>query len=140
MSTGLKAYRKTLHSTFDIKIHIVFVTKYRKEVLTGEHLIYLEEVVKNVVATCNSVLVEFNGETDHIHMIVSIPPRVSVSYIVNILKSVTSRLLRKKYDVFKKEYWGVGIGLWNRSYFAASVGDVNLATIIEYIANQERPT
>jgi len=135
----MKGYRKTLHSVFDIKVHIVFVTKYRREVLTDDHLKDLELIINNICDTYNTVLIEFNGEADHIHMILSIPPRIAVSNIVNVLKSVTSRMLRKKYDIFKTVYWGSNVALWTRSYFVASVGEVSLDTLKKYIKNQNRP-
>ena len=135
----MKGYRKTAHAVFDIKVHIIFVTKYRKQVLTDEHLIVTERVISNMCKIYNSILVEFNGESDHIHMIVSLPPRVSVAYLVNVFKSVSSRELRKRYAIFRKEYWGENVALWSRSYFVASVGEVSLDTLKKYINEQNRP-
>lgn len=82
-------------------------------------------------------LVEFDGEDDHVHLLVTYPPKVALSTLVNSLKGVSSRLLRKKFPPIVKRYWkGV---LWSPSYFAASCAGAPLSIIKQYIENQRTP-
>lgn len=75
---------------------MVFVTKYRRDVYSERVLIDLEEIFKNVCLDFESELIEFNGEHDHVHLLINYPPKVAVSNMVNSLKGVSSRLIRKK--------------------------------------------
>ena len=82
-------------------------------------------------------LKEFNGEGDHVHLVVNYPPKYSVSALVNSLKGVSSRLLRTEYQNLRGKYWkGV---LWSPSYFAGSCGGASLDILKSYIENQNRP-
>ncbi|SIN95164.1 Transposase IS200 like [Nitrosomonas cryotolerans ATCC 49181] len=81
---------------FNLHVHLVFVTKYRRDVFSGRVLIDLEEIFKNVCLDFEAELVEFNGEHDHIHLLVNYPPKIAISNLVNSLKGVSSRLIRKK--------------------------------------------
>jgi putative transposase len=99
----------------------------------------MKEVFENVCKKMDCELVEFNGEADHVHLLIEYLPRLALSKIVNSLKGVSSRILRKKYSVFKKEYWGDNVSLWSRSYFVASVGGAPIEILKEYIENQKAP-
>ena len=82
--------------------------------------------------------VEFNGETDHIHLLVHYPPKIALSRLVGSLKGVSARLLRKEFpDHIRRYLWGQHF--WSPSYFAASCGGAPLAAIAEYITHQKRP-
>ena len=117
-------------------IHLVFVTKYRREVFTNEILEDLRSVFSNVCTDFESALVEFNGEDDHVHLLVNYPPKVSVSKLVNSLKGVSSYLIRKKhYPSIQKKLWGTA--LWSPSYFAGSCGGAPIAIIRQYIEQQK---
>ena len=83
-------------------------------------------------------LVEFNGESEHVHLLVNFPPKVSVSKLVNSLKGVSSRRLRSEFPELRHHYWRAK-RLWNGSYFAGSVGGASLEVLREYIENQARP-
>ena len=83
--------RKGRHCVYDLHAHLVFVTKYRHDVFTGEHLKALERIFSDVCASFDCRLEEFNGETDHVHLLVSFPPTVELSRLVNSLKGVSSR-------------------------------------------------
>lgn len=123
---------------FDLKVHLVFVTKYRKGCLDIKALSRLEEIFKLVCADFDSELLEFNGEVDHVHLLVSIPSKHSVSTIVNSLKGVSSRLLRAERQDIR---WGwFKNALWSRSYYAGSCGGASLTQLQHYIASQQRPT
>ena len=82
-------------------------------------------------------LVEFNGEKDHVHLLINYPPKISVSRLVNSLKGVSSRCLKTYFPEFKKYYWKNA--LWSPSYFAGSCGGAPLNLIKEYIQSQETP-
>ncbi|MDJ0570229.1 MAG: IS200/IS605 family transposase [Pleurocapsa sp. MO_192.B19] len=125
------------HCVFKLHVHLVFVTKYRKKVFTDEILKELEVIFKDVCKNFETELVEMNGETEHIHLLLNYPPKVSISKLVNSLKGVSSRLIRKQHPELKKSYWKGG--LWSPSYFASSCGGAPLSIIKQYIQEQTRP-
>ena len=122
------------HCVFKLHVHLVFVTKYRKQVFNDEILKDLEIIFKDVCQNFETELIEMNGETEHIHLLLNYPPKVSVSKLVNSLKGVSSRLIRKKHPELKKSYWKGG--LWSPSYFASSCGGAPLSIIKQYIEQQ----
>lgn len=101
-------------------------------------LLTLKEVFDSVCKDFEAELVEFDGEFDHVHLLVNYPPKVSISKLVNSLKGVSSRLLRKAHPEIASKYWkGV---LWSPSYFASSCGGAPISIIKQYIENQKTPT
>jgi putative transposase len=119
-------------------VHLVFTTKYRHGALTDAILTRCEEIMRNVCVDFGAELREFNGEDDHVHLLVHYPPSVAVSKLVNSLKGVSSRYLRQEHGTHLRRYlWGDH--LWSPSYFAGSCGGAPLAVIKEYIENQKRP-
>ena len=118
--------------------HLVFVTKYRHKVFSTRHLSRMQEVMEEVCADFGVQLAEFNGEADHVHLLVNFPPTVQLSKLVNSLKGVSSRLLRKEFPELEKHYWRAR-RLWAGSYFAGSVGGAPLSVLCQYIESQERP-
>ena len=131
--------KSTRHAKYLLHAHLVFTPKYRKKIFKKEHLETMKEAFENVAEKMGFEIVEFNGEADHVHLLIEYPPRLALSKIVNSLKGVSSRVLRKKYPVFKKEYWGDNVSLWSRSYFVASVGGAPIEILKEYIENQKAP-
>jgi putative transposase len=93
---------KTRYAVFRLKYHVVFVTKYRKKVLTKEVRDYLEEILLDIAKRLNIKILEFNGEEDHVHILLSMLPRHTPSAIINILKGISSRKLRKRFPFLKK--------------------------------------
>ncbi|PWG66790.1 IS200/IS605 family transposase [Bifidobacterium callitrichidarum] len=130
--------RKGRHCLYDLKAHLVFVTKYRYNVFTDEHLKRMEKIMRDVCSDFGCELVEFNGETDHVHLIVSYPPTTQLSTLINSLKGVSSRLLRKEYPDLRKRYWN-NTKLWSPSYYAGSYGGTTTEQIKQYAQNQNRP-
>ena len=119
-------------------VHLVFVTKYRREVFTKEILNDLQVIFAQTCLDFEAELVEFDGEDDHVHLLVNYPPKVAVSNLVNSLKGVSSRLVRKKnYPSIQKKLWGNA--LWSPSYFAGSCGGAPIAVIRQYIEQQQTP-
>ncbi len=93
------------HCVFMIHAHLVFVTKYRGRIFNTEHLDSLETLFRRVCADFESELVEFNGETDHVHLLVNYPPKVTLSKLVNSLKGVSSRRLKRLHPELVKPGW-----------------------------------
>ncbi len=133
-STDIRTGR---HCLFKLHVHLVFVTKYRKKVFTNEILKDLEAIFKDVAHDFETELIEMNGETEHVHLLLNYPPKVSISKLVNSLKGVSSRLIRKQHPELAKYYWKGG--LWSPSYFAGSCGGAPLSIIKKYIDQQSRP-
>ena len=129
--------RKNRNCVFLLHAHLVFVTKYRKPVFLEKHLQYLEENFKYICSCFECELVEFNGESDHIHLLLNFPPKVAVSKLVNSLKGVSSRRLKQNFPSLHKYYYKGK--LWSPSYYAGSVGGAPLETLKKYIENQNRP-
>ena len=121
-----------------IHAHLVFVTKYRGRIFNTEHLDSLETLFRRVCADFESELVEFNGETDHVHLLVNYPPKVALSKLVNSLKGVSSRRLKRLHPVLVKPAY-LKNALWSPSYFAGSVGGAPLSMVKQYIEQQSRP-
>ncbi|KND30590.1 hypothetical protein IQ63_28590 [Streptomyces acidiscabies] len=117
---------------------MVFVTKYRRGVFTDDMLTRCEEVMRDVCAGFEAELREFNGEADHVHLLVHYPPKVALSKLVNSLKGVSSRYLRQEYTGTMNRAITHG-RLWAPSYFAGSCGGAPLQTVKDYIENQKRP-
>ena len=118
--------------------HLVFVTKYRRDVFTKAILNDLQEIFASVCADFEAELVAFDGEDDHVHLLVNYPPKVAISKLVNSLKGISSLLIRKKnYPNIKKKLWKGA--LWSPSYFAGSCGGAPIEIIRQYIEQQQTP-
>lgn len=126
--------RRERNSVSDLKVHLVCVTKYRKNVLTSEGLKLIKDSFETVAKKMNFKILEFNGETDHIHVAIEYPPKLSVSQIVNHLKGVSSRLYGAA--GYKKPH---KTSLWSPSYFVASVGGAPLEILKLYIQGGKSP-
>jgi putative transposase len=112
--------------------------KDRRGVFTDEILTRCEDIMIEVCDSFGAELVEFNGDSDHVRLLVHYPPKVALSTLVNSLKGVSARLLRKQYPTHLRKYLRGG-HLWSPSYFAASCGGAPLTIIKEYIDNQKHP-
>ena len=116
---------------------MVFVTKYRRGVFSERILKLLKEVFTKVCNDFEAELVEFDGEDDHVHLLINYPPKVQISKLANSLKGVSSRLVRKKdYPEIRKKLWGSK--LWTPSYFAGSCGGAPIGVIKAYIEEQRK--
>ena len=121
-----------------LHVHSAFVTRYRRGVLDDDMLGFCERVMRKVCDDFGAVLREFNGEHDHVHLLVEYPPKVSVSALVNSLKGVSARMLRSEYTG-RVNRVRVNGHFWSPSYFAASCGGAPLSIIRQYIEQQQRP-
>lgn len=119
-------------------VHLVFVAKYRRKIFTKQILDELSIIFTDICTDFEARLVEFEGEGDHVHLLVEYPPKITVSKLVNSLKGVSSRLIRKKrYPSILNALWGGS--LWSPSYFAGACGGAPLAVIRQYIEQQQTP-
>ena len=128
-------YRKGKHCVYVCDYHVVIATKYRRKIFNKGILEYFRYKLKEIGEYYPEIVVkEMNGEEDHIHMLVSIPPKMAVAQVVNIVKSNTSRWLKKKFEFLKKVYRGTD-GIWSEGYFVSTVW-INEEIIKAYIQNQ----
>ena len=131
----MENYRKSAHCTYDIKYHLVWITKYRKPAITGKIAERTRELLRG---TCKENEVEIlagHVSKDHVHMLVPVPPHLSASKLVQYLKGYSSRKLQMEYKELDQQFWGRH--LWARGYFVASSGNVTDDVIAEYIKNQD---
>ncbi len=133
------SYRKTAHSVYDLKYHVVWVTKYRKPILQGQVALRVRELIRQTCATMDVYILKGHVSTDHLHLLVSVPPQVAVSELVQRLKGRTGRRLPEEFGELKRQYWGRH--LWARGYFAVSTGNVTDEIIKQYIeSHKDFPT
>ena len=126
------------HCVFMMHVHLVFVTKYRRNVFTKEVVQSLQAIFASVCNDFEAELIECDGEQDHIHLLVNYPPKMSVAKLVNSLKGVSSRMIRRQnIKSIKDQLWGGA--LWSPSYFAGSCGGAPISVIRQYIEQQETP-
>lgn len=129
--------RSGRHCVFTLHVHLVFVTKYRKPVFRKKHLDDMRALFARICQDFGAVLVEMDGEKDHVHLLVNYMPKTSVSRLVNSLKGVSSRILKKNHPDLRRFYWKNA--LWSPSYFAASCGGAPIEIIKQYIEQQKTP-
>ena len=126
------------HCVFLLHAHLVFVTKYRYGVFTESILDDLKEIFASVCRDFEAELIEFDGEEDYVHLLVVYPPKVAISSLVNSLKGVSGRLIRRKgYPPIQKKLWGGP--LWPPGYFAGSCGGAPISVLRQYIEDQRTP-
>jgi putative transposase len=130
----MQDFRTGRHVVYALHVHLVFVTKYRREVLSALAIGDLSRIFAKVCKDFDAELIECNGEDDHVHLLVNYPPKVALSNLVNSLKGVSSRRLREdRPEVSGRYRQGV---LWSPSYFAASCGGASLSVISQYVRSQ----
>ena len=130
-------YRKTSHSVYDIKYHVVWITKYRKPVLSREIGKRVRDLTRVICTSLDVEIVKGHVSREHVHLLVSVPPYIAVSKLVQRIKGVTSRKLLQENKGLNKAFWGRH--LWSRGYFVASTGNVTEEVIASYIEEQGRP-
>ena len=128
-------YYKNRHSCFLLSYHLVLVTKYRRPVLDGgvKDLVY--STIQEVLKERNCILMEINGEADHIHVLFDADPEVNLLDLVRVIKTKTSRFARSRCkEQVSKFYWKPVF--WSDSYFVTTVGDNSRQVVQEYIKHQ----
>ena len=123
------------HSKYDIKYHVVWITKYRYKIITPEIGKRLKELLIQGCTSRGIVVVKGHIDTDHVHLLLSCPPSLAPSKIVQYLKGRSSHILQDEYPQLKKRYWGQH--LWGRGYFCATIGVITEEMIKEYIERHD---
>ena len=131
--------RRGRHCVFLMHVHLVFVTKYRRKIFDQDAIEKWRGYFASVCADFDVERVEMDGERDQVHLLINYPPKLAISNLVNSLKGVSSRLLRRdRPDIAQRDYYkGV---LWSPSYFAGSCGGAPISIICQYIEQQETPS
>ena len=127
-------YRRSAHAMYDIKYHVIWVTKYRYKVMRGRVAERARELIRQICQSREVVIVRGAISPDHVHMLLSVPPNLAPAKVVQYIKGRSSRLLQAEFPELGKRYWGQH--LWARGYFCATVGAVDEETIKHYIETQ----
>ncbi|NAC61564.1 IS200/IS605 family transposase, partial [Escherichia coli] len=130
--------RRGRHCVFLMHVHQVFVTKYRRQIFDHDATEKLRTYFSNVCADFEAELVEMDGEPDHVHLLINYPPKLAISSLVNSLKGVSGRLLRRDRPDIAVRYYYKGV-LWSPGYFASSCGGAPISVIRQYIEQQQTP-
>jgi putative transposase len=129
-------YGQGAHTVFEIHLHLVWTTKYRKPVMGGEVGLRVREVIRQVCRAEEVDILKGHVSKDHVHLFVSIPPQVTISRLVQRVKGKSSHALLNEYSHLRKAFWGRH--LWARGYFCCSSGNVTDEVITQYIENQQQ--
>ena len=132
----MQNYRKTSHTTYDCKYHIVWITKYRKQVMVGLVAERVRELIRGICKEHEVEIIKGHISKDHVHLFVSVPPHLAVSKLVQYLKGKSSYKLMQENKQLLKIFWGQH--LWGRGYFVATSGNITDEIIMEYIENQDK--
>ncbi len=132
--------RRTKHAVYDLKYHLVWIPKYRKDVLSAEVSQHLKEVFQRIAEEYEFRIDTMEVMEEHVHIFVEVLPRYSPAQVVQILKSVSAREVFKKFPKLRKQLWAGEF--WSDGYFVRSVGDKVTADIIrkyiEYQTHEEK--
>ena len=131
-----QALNTLYHCVYNIHYHLVFVSKYRRLFITPEVASYLESQYRRLLETWNCELLECNGESDHLHLLISANPKIQPSKMVNSLKTATSRLLRKEFPEHLGQFYWKPV-FYSRSYCLVSCGGAPLEIVKQYLDQQE---
>ena len=132
----MQYYRKTTHTTFDCTYHLVWVTKYRYKVLVGDIGIRTRDLLRQICKDMNVEVIRGAVAGDHVHMYVSVPPYLSVSKLVQLLKGKTSRKIQQEFPELGKKYWGNHF--WAIGYFVRTAGNVTDQMLKDYIEHHNQ--
>lgn len=126
-------YKRTAHTVYDTKYHLVWAPKYRRKILRGEVQRRVKKIFREVATAYDIEIVELEVSEDHVHLMCSFPPRYSIAQVVTRFKSLSARTIFREYPQVKKQLWGGEF--WEDGYFARTIGDEVTAEIIrKYIA------
>ena len=130
----MKEYRHGAHTVFEIHLHVVWTTKYRRPALTGEVATRVRDLIREICGQHEVTIMKGHVAKDHVHLFVSIPPQVTISRLIQWLKGKSSYKMLGEFPHLQKQFWGRH--LWARGYLCCSSGNVTDEVIAEYIANQ----
>jgi putative transposase len=131
----MRRYQVGAHTKHDLKVHLVWIPKYRKKVLTGDIAIRVRDLIRQIAMEHEITILSGKVACDHIHVLVGYRPHIDVSTIVQWLKGISSRVLLQEYPHLRKKFWGRHF--WARGYLAATTGTLTDEMVQKYIAEQE---
>lgn len=131
----MENYRKGSHTVYRLHYHFVFIPKYRRPVLRNEVGNRLRELIREICRSNDIEILSGHIRPDHVHLLLSVPPKLSASRVVQIIKGKTAHHLLEDFRTLRKEFWGRHF--WARGYFAVTSGNVTDEVIAEYIKNQD---
>jgi putative transposase len=129
------AYRKSSHSVYQLHYHFVFSTKYRKPALRGTIGEKVRELIREICKSLEVDILKGHVRPDHVHLLLSVPPHVAPSKVMQAIKGKTSHHLLADFNALRKEFWGRH--LWARGFFVATTGNVTDEVIARYIETQD---
>lgn len=132
----MRPYKTSSHTVHDLKVHLIWITKYRYKVLTKEVGYRTREIIRQVCDANNVEIIKGRVSKDHVHLYVSYPPKISVSEIVRRLKGRSSRKIQEEFPQLGKQYWGKHF--WAIGYAAFSSGHVTDEMIQEYLEQHDK--
>jgi len=131
----MRRYRRSSHTVYELHFHFVFITKYRKPVLRGEVGVRLRDLIREICRSQDIDILKGHVRPDHVHLLLSVPPQVAPSRVMQAIKGKTSHHLLRDYGRLRQEFWGRH--LWARGYFVCSSGNVTDEVIAAYIEHQD---
>jgi putative transposase len=126
-------------SVYSIHLHLVLVTKYRRKVITSAMIARMAEVFQNICKKKKSLMLQFDGESDHVHLLIDLHPDNNISQLVASLKSASSRIIRKEFEIEVNKTYSKPV-FWSGSYYIASCGGVTIERLRKYIDEQDTPS
>lgn len=130
-----KELQSTSNAVFSLKYHLIMVIKYRKKVFSDEILVQrCKQIITETIIENDAEVINMECGIDHVHVLFSTKPSISLTKLINVIKGRSSRLLRKEFPELKKDLWGDAF--WSPSYYLATTGNVSLNTLINYVENQ----
>lgn len=131
----IRSYRTSSHSKYDLKVHLIWIPKYRRRVLVGKVAERARDLLRRICMENEVDIISGKITSDHVHMFVTYRPQMSISKLVQYLKGASSRVLLKEFTHLRKQFWGCH--LWGRGYLAVSSGNITDELVQAYIAEQE---
>ncbi|MDY6899276.1 MAG: IS200/IS605 family transposase [Cyanobacteriota bacterium] len=130
---------KGSHSVYSIHFHLVLVTKYRRKIITLPMMERMGDVFQNICKKKKSLMLQFDGESDHVHLLLDLHPDNNISQLVASLKSASSRIIRKEFKSEVDQVYSKPV-FWSGSYYIASCGGVTIERLRKYIEQQDSPS
>lgn len=131
----MRKYRLGAHTKTDLKVHVVWLPKYRKPVLTGDVAVRVRDLIRQIAAEHEIEIISGKVARDHVHVFLTYRPNQDVSQIMQWLKGISSRVLLQEFPHLRKKFWGRHF--WARGYLAVSSGNITDEMVKEYIEEQE---
>ena len=132
----MRSYRKSTHAVHDLKVHLIWITKYRYKALTKDVGLRVRDIIRQVCDKHDIEIIKGRVSKNHVHLYVSYPPKLSVSDMVRYLKGRSSKKVQEEFPQLGKIYWGKHF--WRIGYAAFSSGHVTDEMIKEYLDNHDK--